>query len=59
MRMYMVTLERRVALATGHGDKRTFNPGDVLLVEGVTGKGHTTRAIGEWVRITVAIPPNP
>ena len=59
MRMYMVTLEGVVEFATGDGSKRAFHPGDVLLVEDVTGKGHTTKCIGEWVRITVAIPHEP
>ena len=31
-------------------------PRPVLLAEDVTGGGHTTRCIGEWVRVTVVIP---
>ncbi len=56
MRMYMVSLAGQVEFAIKDGEKRLFNPGDVLLVEDVTGGGHTTRRIGEWVRVTVAIP---
>ena len=56
MRMYMVSLAGQVEFATKDGEKRLFNPGDVLLVEDVAGGGHSTRCIGEWVRITVAIP---
>ena len=56
LRMYMVTLDGAVEFATGDGPKRIFYPGDVLLVEDETGRGHTTRCIGEWLRITVAIP---
>ena len=58
LRQYMVTMEGRVEFAIGDGTKRIFEPGDLLLVEDVTGRGHTTRAIGEWVRIAVAIPPD-
>ena len=56
MPMYMVSLAGQVEFATKDGEKRLFNPGDVLLVEDVTGGGHTTRCIEEWIRITVAIP---
>jgi len=57
MRMYMVTLGGQVEFGVGSGETRIFDVGDVLLAEDVSGKGHTTRAIGEWVRIAVALPP--
>ena len=46
----------QVEFATNEGEKRLFGPGDVILVEDVTGGGHTTKCVGEWVRITVVIP---
>lgn len=56
MRMYMVSMAGQVEFSTKDGEKRVFSPGDVLLVEDVTGGGHSTRCVGEWIRITVAIP---
>ena len=56
-RMYMVTLVGRVEFGVSGGETRIFEVGDVLLAEDVSGNGHTTRAIGEWVRIAVALPP--
>jgi quercetin dioxygenase-like cupin family protein len=55
-RMYMVCLAGQAEFSTADGEKRLFGPGDVLLAEDVTGDGHTTRCVGEWVRITVVIP---
>ena len=55
-RMYMVSLSGQVEFATNEGEKRLFGPGDAILVEDVTGGGHTTKCVGEWVRITVVIP---
>ena len=55
-RMYMVTLAGQVEFGVG-GETRIFDVGDVVLAEDVSGKGHTTRALGEWVRIAVALPP--
>ena len=56
-RMYMVTLAGEVEFGVAGGETRTFQVGDVLLAEDLSGSGHTTKAIGEWVRIAVSLPP--
>ena len=38
------------------GSKHRFGPGHVTLAEDLTGKGHTTRVVGNQPRLTVTIP---
>ncbi len=40
----------------GDGSVRRIGPGQVMLVEDLTGQGHTTRVTGSVPRVTVAIP---
>jgi hypothetical protein len=40
----------------GDGTKRQLVPGDVLVAEDLTGKGHITRGVGEDPRISLAVP---
>ena len=51
------TLGGGVEFGLDGGETRIFEVEDVLLAEDVSGKGHTTRAIDERVRIAVALPP--
>jgi hypothetical protein len=46
-RQYMVSLQGAVEVTASDGDVRRVGPGEVLLIEDTTGKGHSTRAIGE------------
>ncbi len=55
-RQYVVNLEGQAEVGVGDGSKRIFSPGDVLLVEDLTGQGHTTRVVGDKPRISVWIP---
>ena len=55
-RQYVITLEGQGEIGIGDGTKRVFNPGDVLLADDLTGRGHTTAAIGPVDRVSVAIP---
>ena len=43
-RQYIVMLAGVVEIQTSDGESRTFGPGDVVLVEDVTGKGHKSRS---------------
>jgi len=54
-RKYMIILEGRIEIGVGNGAKRTFGAGDVLIVEDTTGRGHTTRVIGDEDRICIDI----
>lgn len=42
-RQFIILLDGEIEIETSLGEKRTFYPGEVLLVEDVTGKGHKTR----------------
>lgn len=55
-RQYVITLEGQAEIGLGDGTKRIFKPGDVLLADDLTGRGHTTAVHGDSQRISVAIP---
>lgn len=55
-RQYVITLSGQVEIGTGDGTVRRLGPGDVMLAEDLTGRGHTTRAVGSEPRVSVAIP---
>lgn len=42
-RQYIILLDGEIEIETSLGDKRSFGPGDILLVEDTTGKGHKTK----------------
>jgi hypothetical protein len=42
-KQYIVLLDGQIEIETSLHEKRTFSPGDILLVEDTTGKGHKTR----------------
>jgi quercetin dioxygenase-like cupin family protein len=55
-RQYIFILSGRMEIGIGDGTKRTFGPGDVVLADDLTGRGHTTRSLGEpRVSATVAV----
>ena len=55
-RQYVVTLTGQVEIEASDGTVKRMGPGDILLAEDVTGRGHTTRVIGEEPRFYVIIP---
>ena len=55
-RQYVVNLEGEVEIEVGDGTKRVLDPGDVLVAEDLTGKGHITRGVGEQPRVSLAVP---
>ena len=55
-RQYVVTLEGQAEIGLGDGTKRIFNPGDVLLADDLSGRGHTTAVYGDKTRVSIAIP---
>ena len=55
-RQYVVTLSGQIEVGLGDGTVRRFGPGDVLMAEDLTGKGHTTRTVGDQPRVSVVIP---
>jgi uncharacterized cupin superfamily protein len=50
-----VTLSGEIEVTAEDGKTRRFGPGTVLLVEDLTGKGHTTRVVGSEVRVFMVV----
>jgi hypothetical protein len=55
-RQYVVITSGMMEVEIADGTKRQFVPGDVLVAEDLTGKGHITRGIGEEPRVSLAVP---
>ena len=55
-RQFIITLEGEVEIGLGDGSIYKLGPGDVMLAEDLDGQGHTTRAVGDVPRVSVAIP---
>lgn len=45
-RQYIFILSGHMEIGIGDGSTRRFGPGDVVLADDLTGKGHTTRSLG-------------
>lgn len=54
-RQYIALMDGEIEIETSLGALRRFGPGDVLLVEDTTGKGHRSRNIKEAVRSSIFI----
>lgn len=54
-RQFVMPLLGRLEVETTDGEVRSFGPGDVVLVEDTTGRGHITRVIDAPVRF-MAVP---
>ena len=54
-RQYIALMDGEIEIETSLGEVRTFRPGDVLLVEDVTGKGHRSRNLKPEVRSSLFI----
>ncbi|MGN6342354.1 MAG: hypothetical protein ACTHML_15375 [Ginsengibacter sp.] len=54
-KQYIILLDGEIEIETSLGNKRTFKPGEVLLVEDTTGKGHKTRNLQPIQRKSVFI----
>ena len=55
-RQYVITLAGGVEIGLGDGTLHRFGPGEGILAEDLTGKGHTTRAVGDEPRIMMIVP---
>jgi quercetin dioxygenase-like cupin family protein len=53
---YIFILAGQMEIGIGDGTKRQFGPGDVVLADDLTGKGHTTRSVGSSPRISATVP---
>jgi len=55
-RQFVITLSGEVEIGLGDGTVHRFGSGHVNLAEDLTGKGHTTRVVGDQPRLTATIP---
>ena len=54
-RQYIFILVGQMEIGIGDGTTRRFGPGDVVLADDLTGRGHTTRSVG-GPRISATVP---
>ena len=54
-RQYMISIEGAVDIEVGDGTTRRFGPGDILLAEDTTGKGHRSRAVNHQTRKSIFV----
>jgi hypothetical protein len=50
---YIIYLEGQVEVEASGGEKRVFNPSDILYVTDISGKGHITRTLSKGKSIVV------
>ena len=55
-RQFMVCLRGLVEITAGDGQKRRMKPGEFMLLEDLTGKGHITHAAGSEDHVALAVP---
>jgi len=55
-RQYIVNLDAAVEITVSDGEVRVIGPGEVILAEDVSGKGHLSRAVSGQVRRSLFIP---
>jgi len=55
-RQYVITLSGEGEIEIGDGTIRRFGPGEIMLAEDVTGRGHVTRCVGSTARVYATIP---
>ncbi len=55
-RQYVVTLSGQWDIECGDGSLQRFQPGDVMLAEDLTGKGHVARVVGDQPHIFITVP---
>ncbi|MFH0768173.1 MAG: hypothetical protein V1932_01225 [Chloroflexota bacterium] len=54
-RQFVITLAGKGEIEIGDGTKRQFGPGDIMLAEDTTGRGHISRAVGKRPRISIFV----
>ena len=54
-RQFVIMLAGQVEIEIGSGEIRCFKPGDILLAEDTTGRGHISRAVDNKPRKTIFV----
>ncbi|MBM85719.1 MAG: hypothetical protein CMM47_06825 [Rhodospirillaceae bacterium] len=55
-RQYIINLDAGVEITASDGEVRQIGPGEIILVEDVTGKGHLSKALDGKTRHSIFIP---
>ena len=55
-RRWMITLSGDLEIGLGDGTVYKFGPGDVRLIEDVTGRGHTTHYVTDHISAMMPLP---
>jgi hypothetical protein len=55
-RQYIINLEGSVEITTSDGKSRVIGPGEIILAEDTTGKGHLSKAVAGGARRSLIIP---
>ena len=55
-RQYSISLSGTAEIEVGDGTKVRVSPGDVVLAEDLTGRGHVTRVVGDTPRFYAIVP---
>jgi quercetin dioxygenase-like cupin family protein len=55
-RQYIVNLDGGVKITAGDGEARIIGPGEIILVEDISGKGHLSQAVNGALRHSLFIP---
>jgi len=54
-RQFVITLEGNVEIIASDGTKRMFGPGDIMLADDRTGRGHITRVVNNRPRKAIFV----
>ena len=54
-RQYIINLTGQVEIEISDGTKRRFGPGDIVLAEDTTGRGHISRAVNNEPRTCIFV----
>jgi quercetin dioxygenase-like cupin family protein len=55
-RQYAIALSGHAEIEVGDGTVARIGPGDVVLAEDLTGRGHVTRVVGDQPRFYAIVP---
>jgi hypothetical protein len=55
-RQYSISLSGHAEIEVGDGTVARVGPGDVVLAEDLTGRGHVTRVVGDQPRFYAVVP---
>ena len=55
-RQYVINLDSAVHITAGDGETRYIGPGEIVLVEDTTGKGHLSKSINNQMRHSIFVP---